>query len=77
MEVQFAGRYDLTMLAHVQIDRRSGMVLGVLEKPRFILAEINKVNVDPNGVVPISYGNPTSFAWQNGKRSLRRKAISP
>ena len=66
-EVQFAGRYDLTMLVHVQIDRRSGMVLGVLEKPRFILAEINKVNVDPNGVVSISYGESHEFGlaeWQ-------------
>ena len=65
--VLFAGRCELTMLIHVEIDRRSGRVLKVLEKPRFVLSEIGSVEVEPNGQIGISYGESQEFGlaeWQ-------------
>ena len=64
----FGGRYELTMAVHIQIDRQSGKVTKVLDKPQFTLAQVTSIEVRDDGTIgSIYYGESHSFAqaeWQ-------------
>jgi hypothetical protein len=42
-EALFGGRYEMTMMVDLRIDRRSGRVIEILGEPRFLLLEVQEV----------------------------------
>jgi hypothetical protein len=50
-KAQFGGRYELSMIVPLQVNRRTGKIRQVLGKPRFLLYSIINVQLRPDGTV--------------------------
>lgn len=49
------GRYKLTMQVPVRMGRDFNQVLGVEDKPRFFLREVERIEINPDGTVAAFY----------------------
>jgi len=71
---QIAGKYELTMVVSIEIDRHSGAAKKVLNKPQFVLARVVAITLRPDGTVgSISYGESYSFDLVDWKKLVAAK----
>lgn len=71
-QVGLHGRYDLTMQLPVNFDAAGRNVTGYGD-PRFYLLEVTNVEVEPSGVVAISYGRNKNFGLKEWNALVRSK----
>jgi hypothetical protein len=57
------------MIVPIQVDRRTGKAVKVLDNPRFVLARVVAIKLDADGRVgEVRYGESSSFGraeWEN------------
>lgn len=66
-EVYFGGRYQLTMWADIEVDRRTSELVRVIGTPKFQVHEIERLDIPPGGSPGMSFANEWNFSaeeWQ-------------